>query len=121
MPTSHLLAAEAPENNIVAMTIQTMPRGTSSLRVLPCLRSMPPAAVNVGPRLSTARSSIPQTALAPTDRHDAICLVGNISFRKIAQIQPPRTKPAGAPANPQPQELLVESRVQENESRNTAL
>src|SRR5690349_24311959 len=62
MPTSHLLAAEAPANKIVAITMQTMPRGTSSLRGLPCLRSMLPPTVDFGPRLSIARSSIPQTA-----------------------------------------------------------
>src|SRR5215467_2416222 len=117
MPTSHLLAAEAPENNIVAMTIQTMPRGTSSLRVLPCLRSMPPVAVDFCPRFSTARSSIPQTALAPADRHDAICPVRNGGVRRTYE-RHQTSRRALAPNGLQ--ERLVESRVQKKESRKSA-
>src|ERR1700684_2432761 len=39
MPTSHLLAAEAPANRMVATIINTMARGTSSVRPIMRLRS----------------------------------------------------------------------------------
>jgi len=55
MPTSHLLAAEAPANRMVATIINTMPRGTSSVRPTMRLRSAGVAgAASEAPRASAS-------------------------------------------------------------------